>query len=125
MRAVRFIVVVAVLGGLAGALTMLGYQLYIIRSSGQLDYVPLSALVTDQRVLLDVMKLHMHALTGAAVGAGLAIAWVIGKFVVGLFASRSTHSARTTVQADPDQVIRDMRARRAEEYLAKRRQDRH
>ena len=120
MRYLMMIVLMSLIGGFLSAFVMFFYRAYILASSGaDLDQVPLPTM------LLDVMELDRYAAYGLADGSVVGLAWAISSLV-----SRWRLRPPSTVQPDgsgfidADSAIKSMRERRANEYLAQRKDDR-
>jgi len=80
--------------------------------------------VSTQALLFEVMSLHLWALAGAAVGLILGVIVLLVQWA--LRVQRSSALAEDVdaqappPELDPDDIIRQRRARKAEEYLARR-----
>ncbi len=117
MRSVLLFVLFSILGAVVAALGMFLYQAYILATSGvSPDAVPIKTM------LLEVMELHLYSMYGAVAGGGLGAFWML----VRRWRARRTEvpEEQDMLLHDPDLTIKTIRAKRADEYLAKRQRER-
>ncbi len=119
MRYLMMVVLMSLIGGFLSAFVMFFYRAYILSSSGaNLDKVPLPTM------LLDVMELDRYAVYGLAGGAVVGMCWAISSLLSRWRLRRPVSAQQVDSNfIDADSAIKSMRERRAEEYLAQRKND--
>lgn len=119
MRIVSAIITWTVIGAVAGALSVACivflYKMYTLADAG---VAPGS--VSFGALLIGKMQLHWFAVYGAGGGAVLGFLSLIPEVLREIRMRKSPVVPASDDSWDPDSIIRSMRAKRAEEYLANR-----